>query len=197
MIEKKIFVYSTDSTLAIVEGIYNYQDSTIEILNKKNYLKSKFFENHSKIVQQLFACGAGVENIELRTNLLPESEIYKLLFEFAPKTSNTSIRGRYRINIDRLKQTYRQIIDSNFKDIQYRDRILEKRIQGELNQKTFEEIEDYSFLCFYQACVPQNIPIYQPSYQEQWEMKQAVQRQSVGSLFGGALTNRGIKDIFL
>jgi hypothetical protein len=197
MSEKKIFVYSTDSAIAIVEGVYNYQDSTIKVQSKKNYLKSKFFENHSKILEHLFSNSAGYQGAVLRTNLLPESDIYKLFFESACKASNTSIQAKYQLNIETLKQTYLQLIDSNFKGIFYQDKVTQKRILAELNQKTFAEISDYSFLFFYHTSVPQDIPVYQPSFQQQWESKQAQQRNSVEPIFGGALTNRGLRDIFL
>lgn len=197
MIDKKIFVYSTDSAIAIVEGIYSYLDSTVEILNKKIYFKSKFFENYSKILQQLFSNSSSYQAIDLRTNLLPESDIYKLFFEYALKASNVFIRGKYKVNVDTLKRTYRQLIDSNFKDILYKDKITEKRILAEFERKTFDDISDYCFLCFYHSCIPLDIPVYQESLQQQWESKQAEQRNAIEPIFGGALTNRGIKDIFL
>jgi hypothetical protein len=197
MNEKTIFVYSTDLAIAIVEGVYNYQDSTVKVLSKKSYLKSKLFENSRKISKQLFSDNTGYQVTVLRTNLLPESDIYKLFFESACKASNTFIEAKYKLNIETLKQTYLQLIDSNFKGIVYQDKVTQKRILAELNRKSFEEIADYSFLFFYHTSVPQDIPVYQPSLQEQWESKLAQQRNSVEPIFGGALTNRGLRDIFL
>lgn len=197
MIEKKVFVHSTDSAIAIVEAIHDYQENHLKILSKKNYLKSKFFENHSKILQQLFSNSDKYEALVLKTNLLPESDIYKLFFEHGCKTSNSTIYCKYRINIESLKQTYRLLIDSNFKGIVYHTKIIEKRIKSEFAQKSFEDISDHSFLCFCDAFLSREIPIHQLNYRQQWESKQAEKRNAVEPIFGGVLTASGIKDIFL
>jgi len=149
------------------------------------------------MLQELFSNSASYQTIELRTNLLPQSEIHKLFFEYGIKTSKASIQGAYKVDNETLRTTYLQLIDCNFKDISYQNKILEQRIMTELKQKNFDEISEPSFLCFYHCCVPKDIPIYEPSEREIWEMKQTQKRNSVEPIFGGALTNRGIKNIFL
>lgn len=129
MLEKKIFIYSTDSTIAIIEGIFNYDDYSIKILAKKNYLKSKFFEVHSKVLPQLFMVGQGVSSIDLRTNLLPASEIYRLILDQTTSHPNCTLQGKYEPKEDEILRTYRLLIDSNFKDIYV-------RIQVEVEEKT-------------------------------------------------------------
>ena len=196
MLEKKIFIYSTDTTIAIVEAIFNYDDYTVKVLTKKNYLKSKFFEVHSKLLKQLLATSSGTGNIDLKTNLLPASEIYKLILECAFSNPNCVVQGKYTAKDEDLKRTYRLLIDSNFKDISFKDNVIEKRILSELKQKSFDDISDRSFLIFINS-LPKKIEIRELSIIEQWESKQVEKRNSVEPIFGGALTNRGIKDIFL
>lgn len=196
MLEKKIFIHSTDNTIAIIEAIFNYDDYTVKVLRKKNYLKSKFFEVHSKVLQQLLATTSGVGNIDLKTNLLTASEIYKLILEYASSNPNCVVQGKYTAKEDDLKRTYQLLIDRNFKDISFQDNVTEKRILSELKQKIFDDISDRSFLIFIDS-LPKKIEIRELSMIEQWESKQIEKRNSVEPIFGGALTNRGIKDIFL
>lgn len=196
MLEKKVFIYSTDSTIALYEGIFNYDDYTIKILSKKNYLKSKFFEVHNKLLQQLFAVGQGISNIDLKTNLLPASEIYKLIIEQAITHSNCTLQGKYEPKEDEIQRAYRLLIDSNFNDIYFKDNVTEKRILSELKQRSFEDLSDKSFLVFINS-LPQKIETHQQSFAEQLESKQAQERMAVEPIFGGVLTNRGLKNIFL
>lgn len=193
---KKTFAYSNDSTITIVEGLYNYDESTTKILSKNTYSKSKFFVNHAKILTGLFSNLNHLE-IEFKTNLVPESEIYKLFLDFASKNTNVFISGKNHINQDNLKETFLSLIDSNFKNILFLDKVLEKRILSELKLTCFEDISDHSFLCFYHACVPQEMTIYQPSLSEQLKSKEFFANKSIDPLFGGYLTNRGLKGIFL
>lgn len=196
MLEKKILVYSADSTIAIIEGIFNYDDYTIKILAKKNYLKSKFFEVHSKVLSQLFAVGQGVSSIDLKTNLLPASEIYKLIIEQSLSNPYCTIQGKYEPKEDEIQRTYRLLIDSNFKDIYFKDNVTEKRILSELKQRSFEDLSDKSFLAFIKS-LPKKLDVYQESYFEKLESKQVQERIAVEPIFGGVLTSRGIKNIFL
>lgn len=196
MLEKKVFVYSTDNTISIIEAIFNYDDYTVKVLRKKSYLKSKFFEVHSKVLQQLLATNSDIDNIDLKTNLLNASEIYKLILEYASRNPNCVVQGKYTAKEDDLKRTYRLLIDSNFKDISFQDNVTQKRILSELKQKIFDDISDRSFLIFINS-LPKKIEVRELSMVEQWESKQAETRNAVEPIFGGPLTNRGIKDIFL
>ena len=196
MKEKKIFVYSTDSTISTIEGIFSYDDYTIRVLNKKNYLKSKFFEVHSKVLQQLFSVNHGVKNIDLKTNLLFASEIYRLILDYSLSSPNCTVQGKYDPKEDDLLRTYRLLIDSNFKNIYFKDNVTEKRILSELKHRCFDDLLDRSFLAFITS-LPKQVEVHQPSYYEQLQSKKAQERMAVEPVFGGVLTNRGIKDIFL
>ena len=196
MLEKKIFIHSSDTTIAIIESLFNYDDYTAKILSKKNYLKSKFFEVHSKVLQQLFSTNHGVTNIDLKTNLLSASEIYRLILEFSLDNPNCTVQSKYNPKEEDLLRAYRLLIDSNFKDISFKDNVTEKRILTELRQRKFEDLTDKSFLVFINS-LPQKIEVHQQSYFQKIESKQAEKRMAVEPIFGGVLTNRGIKNIFL
>lgn len=67
---------------------------------------------------------------------------------------------------------------------------------SELKQRNFEDISDKSFLAFVKS-LPKKLDVYQESYFEQLHSKQAQELIAVEPIFGGVLTNRGLKNIFL